>query len=571
MHSYGNNMQQGQSTSLQDEQSLQQHEKQQQLMNFLTGYSVNQGVGMGNGVFPGMGMGGNFNFGMRPMAGSETGIVMNTGLGPSVGPQDRNEGNNARDFYPGSMHGGPFDGMNLVDQNGMPVQMSAPQWPETGPQASPVNQNSQYPGHAGPSAMRHPFLDGSRPLHASPATTPLASKRANLPQAQSSGSSGHPAMGSPANQYATSPVNAAYNPSGHDQGMDYGSIAMRFNQQNRTAGSVPGMAPYPSGGHGSYQYGGPSQNPTPVAPNWGHIGLPEPSPANTPHLGATSHAQGTNAMDWTDASGRSRRDSDMNGAFVTPEVKVERPGRQMREKPNKSGTVTPVTLEHPGTFGGMSVPTSPEKLMNMPGGHQAGLISGVENALADLNTGAGHDRGTTQAAARSKKKNTSASSSRVNSPDRKRKAAPVFSYSGALSALNSRAGSPTAEHDGAKLDPNQPSLSHVDMHAVGQALRADDSVNEAPSSEPVTATGPTGTSASAAATDASGKGDYRKRKRNRTIQSCLPCHQNKRKVGTICACCIDTIQLTFVVFATVRSQKALLSMQSSRFDRLVRL
>jgi hypothetical protein len=27
------------------------------------------------------------------------------------------------------------------------------------------------------------------------------------------------------------------------------------------------------------------------------------------------------------------------------------------------------------------------------------------------------------------------------------------------------------------------------------------------------------------------KMDHRKRKRNRTIQSCLPCHQNKRKVG----------------------------------------
>ena len=548
MQTYGN--MQGQAAPLPDQQALPQHEKQQQLMNFLTGYSVNQGVGMGigsagmsgsssmmnsgGGVFPGMNTG-NFNFAMRPMAPGGD-ILMVPGTGSPTGLHRRTtdaERDPRREFYAGNMAGGPFDGMNIVDQNGMPVQMSAPQWVDPVPQAPATNQDARYSGQAGSSVMRHPFTDGMRATNASPVTTPLASNRANLPQGPPSSSSSRPLMESPVNQYSASPSTAPHNATNLAQSMDYGSIAMRLNQQNRATGSIAGMAPRPPGDQRIFQAGVMSQNPTPVAPNWGHIGLPEPSPANTPLLGATSNPNGPHAMDWTDSLGQSRRNSDMHGGTNSHEVKVERQGRQMRDTPNKSGTVTPVFTEHPGSYGGMSVPTSPEKHMNMPGGHHAGLISGVEHALADLHTGAGHGQTIGQAAARSRKKNTSASSSRVNSPDRKRKAAPVFSYSGALSALNSRAGSPTAENDGSKNEPVQQSLSHVDMHAVGQALRADDSVNETPSSDLTNPIPPGNAPVPTAGTDTTLKGDYRKRKRNRTIQSCLPCHQNKRKVSCL--------------------------------------
>lgn len=490
---------------------------------------------MGNvgGVFPGMGAG-SFNVGMPSMPlHNGMGGSGNAGTGLSTGSQARNgAGDRGRsgEFYAGSIPSGPFDGMNLMHQNGMPVQMSAPQWLDSAVQSASPNQNAQQTGQAGSSGMRHPFVGGTS---SSPVTTPLASGRANLPQAQPGGSSNRSMMGSPANQYISSPVTASYAPPGVDQNMDYGSIAMRLNQQNqqnRVTGNGAGMAPRPSANQTSFPQGNPFQSSTPVAPSWGHIGLPEPSPANTPHLGTSSQNLGPTTMDWTDSSRQSRRSSGFNTGMTGPDLKVERPGRQSREIANKSGTVTPVLMEHPGPYGTMSVPTSPEKRMNAPGGHQAGLISGVENALADLNTGAGHGLGIGPTAARSRKKNASASSSRVNSPDRKRKAAPVFSYSGALSALNSRAGSPTAEHDGPRHDIHLQSLSHVDMHAVGQALRADESVNETPTSDPLVTVVPGSSSAPNVANDAGFKGDYRKRKRNRTIQSCLPCHQNKRKV-----------------------------------------
>ena len=111
-------------------------------------------------------------------------------------------------------------------------------------------------------------------------------------------------------------------------GTDHGRVAEKFNQQSRTAGSVLGVAPRLSDNHQSHSNGGPSPNPIQVNSRSGHNG-PGPSLANTPYLSATSYGQGTNVTDWTDSSGRSRQDSNLNGAFVIQEVKVGR----MREKP----------------------------------------------------------------------------------------------------------------------------------------------------------------------------------------------------------------------------------------------
>ena len=517
---------------LQNEALLQQ-EKQQQLMNFLTGYSVDPGSGIGNGssftgqqngpngiigsngsMYPGMGVGG-FNFGMQGMLPGPTGSMPRPGSGLVDGQSLRNEMSNQT--YPRGLQPTAYDQMGQMDMTGMGMAVGNSGWSGMGMQANTLPNLPR----TGQSNLQPSFNQPIRSVHSSPVTTPMAPGRYSISHSQNGQSNAASNSGSPAPPYLNSPANTTY-PNMHGQGMDYSSIAMRMNHTNRTGGSLAGMAPRPAMVQ-NLNGGGGSDNPTPVAPNWGHIGLPEPSPASTPLLGASSGAAASN-MDWADPQAVERRRSDAQSNFGGPtDHRAGRGSRRARETLSKSGTATPVPMDlGDQSIGGPSAPTSPQRHMSLPGGHQSGLMSGVENALADLHTG--HHTG------KPRKKTASASSSRVNSPDRKRKSVPVFSYSGALSALNSRAGSPTGENDPAKPSDMSGAFGHVDMNAVGQALRNENVSESGPSEGTAAVSGNFTTGPGPDVSNPVVKGDYRKRKRNRTIQSCLPCHQNKRKV-----------------------------------------
>ena len=526
---------QAEPASLQSDAMLQQ-EKQQQLMNFLTGYSVDPGSGIGNGssftgqqngpngiigsngsMYPGMGVGG-FNFGMQGMLPSSAGPMPRPGAIVDGQPL-RNDTTNQ--IYPRGMQTNPYDSnMGQMDMTGMGMAGGNHGWSGMGMQGNTV---PNLPLNGQP-ILQPSFNQSIRSVHSSPVNTPIPPGRYSMQHGQNAPNNTASNSGSPAPPYLNSPANTSYaNMPG--QGMDYGSIAMRMNQSNRTGGSLAGMAPRPAVVQ-NLGAGGGSDHPTPVAPNWGHIGLPEPSPASTPLLGASSGVASSNT-DWADPQGVDRRRSDAQSSFGGPsDHRVGRGSRRARETLSKSGTATPVPLDLADhSIGGPSAPASPQRHMSLPGGHQSGLMSGVENALADLNTG--HHAG------KPRKKTASASSSRVNSPDRKRKSVPVFSYSGALSALNSRAGSPTGEIDPAKPGDMSSAFGHVDLNAVGQALRNENIPEHGSSEGTAAASGSFATGPGPDVSNPAVKGDYRKRKRNRTIQSCLPCHQNKRKVRSL--------------------------------------
>jgi hypothetical protein len=539
------------------------YSRQQQLMNFLSGYSANQGTTFGDGmsnpylamqsmVQSGSGPSGEgpngFNGGLFGMSSASAGpgALHNTGLG--LGSHLNTQ---AQSTFP-NQH---------VDVDSNTINLMSPasyKWPEINePNGQPAihGQMQQFPQNqvVATMPMRNPIIEGIKSAHSSPASTPLLNSSATLPPSHtpvSFSSSNYINTSAPISlnnvSHQSRPVGLSFPLQIQGQSMGIGSIALRrsnkINQQQAQAPaevksrsesvasnkSLAGMAPRPLQTPAPYVHESRSQTATPVAPNCGHIGLPEASPMSTPILGSSNNTP--MVPDWMESRNH------LSQSETKPEPNLF---REVASEPDassgppfskhRSGSTTPASVVAGHIAGTMSVPASPNQQLNAPSGQHAGLMRGVENALAGLSTGLGDNQRASFSGSRSKKKILSAGSSRANSPERRRKSAVVFSYSGALSAVNSRASSPVLATESSTTEADKGSAD-VDMDALGRALQAEQKSAQAGFMDPPKQPLSESSNLANHIDNKIDKADYRKRKRNRTIQSCLPCHQNKRKV-----------------------------------------
>lgn len=377
------------------------------------------------------------------------------------------------------------------------VPTSNPYWPQMADASmgDPNQTAGMYHTQNGP--LRNPIIDEIKSQHTSPANTPPMSRNTSLPPPVAGPMQ---TLDMPAPDYTTSAaaLYAQANASGPmNNALPMNPTQPFYSIQGERDHSQPFARPEsisrPYANDSPSRYSPP---PPPGSHLWRHTGLPAVSPL-------------------------------VSAGNLSPSMDIGM--QRIRDALPQSRTTTPErqnTAHHPSDQS-----LHPQSSLYFP--PQNPFSSNTPGNQPDTRSRT-QPQSRSSSATRLKPKSTSVPSSRMSSPDRRKHAVGMFSYSGTLSAANSRSGSPEFQHrrerGGGEPDAQggRHNSNFVDLHAVGKALQADQLAGragldvrnqEAPTSQPPTQS-----------STAVPKEDHRKRKRNRTIQSCLVCHQNKRKV-----------------------------------------